>query len=216
MTPWLVASGAGLAFALLQYGWRPTHRSPLAIIAGVLRFLAVTLVVALLLDAPIGSPKPVSAWGALDVSESMRRGDSALWSAARDTLAASGADSTLLFGDSVRGGAAPSTPVDLKSELRPVADRAIASGHPVVVVTDGELADPDAAANLPSGSRVVVLTRARRQDVAVSSLEVPRAVVAGDTITPRMTIVSGSAGSAAGVASLALDGRVIARSEERR
>src|SRR6478609_7415544 len=192
MTPWLVATGAGLAFALLQYGWRRTHRGPLAIVAGALRFVVVLLVMALLLDAPAGSAKPVSSWGALDVSASMQRGDSALWRAARDTLRASGADTTLFFGDSVRSGPSPDRPTDLRSELRPVADRALASGHPVVVATDGELADPDAAGNLPAGSRVVVVTRAAQRDVAISLVEVPRAVVSGDTVTARMTIVSGS------------------------
>ena len=58
MSPWLVAFGAGLVFALLQYGWRRTHRGFLGMIAGALRFVAVVLVVALLLDAPTGAPKP--------------------------------------------------------------------------------------------------------------------------------------------------------------
>jgi hypothetical protein len=211
MTPWLAASGAGLVFALLQYGWRRTHRGPLAILAGALRFLAVALVTALLLDAPTGPAKPVASWAALDVSESMQRGDSALWRAARDSLRAAAADTTLLFGDSARSGSAPPGPGDEKSELRPVADRALASGHPVVVVTDGELADPDAAANLPAGSRLVVLARASQGDVAISALEVPRAVVSGDTVTARITILAGAGGTAAGVASLRLDERQLVR-----
>src|SRR4051812_5449399 len=211
MTPWLVASGAGLAFALLQYVWRRTHRGALAILAGALRFLVVTLVVALLLDAVLGAPKPVSSWAALDVSESMQRGDSALWRAARDSLRSAAADTTLFFGDSARIGAAPTRAKDVTSELRPVADRALASGHPVVVVTDGELADPDAAANLPAGSRLVVLARPSQSDAAVSALEVPRAVVAGDTITARITIASGAGGSGPGIAAVLVDGREVTR-----
>src|SRR5690242_20507368 len=142
MSPWLVASGAGLAFALLQYGWRRMHRGPLGWVAAALRFLAATLVVALLLDAPTGPPKPVASWAALDVSESMRRGDSAVFRAAADSVRASGADSTLLFGDSVRSGSGngsgsgSGSGSDRRSELRPVADKALASGHPVIVVTD--------------------------------------------------------------------------------
>src|SRR5690348_8957002 len=155
MSPWLVALGAGLAFALLQYGWRRTHRGPLGFVAGGLRFLSVALVVALLLDAPTGAPKPVASWTALDVSESMRRGDSALWRAALDSARGAAGDSTLFFGDSARkasgsgSGSGSESASDRRSELRPVSDRALAAGHPVVVVTDGELSDPDAAGGLP-------------------------------------------------------------------
>jgi hypothetical protein len=211
MSPWLVALGAGLGFALLQYGWRRTHPGTPGLVAAGLRVLAVALVVALLLDAPTGTPKPVASWTALDVSESMRRGDSALWRAALDSVRAVGADSLLAFGDSARPGASDLQAADPRSELRPVADRALAAGHPVVVVTDGELADPDAAAGLPAGSRLVVLPRARQVDVGVVAREVPRAVVSGDTVTARLTIVAGAAGGAAGTATVRLDNRDLAR-----
>jgi hypothetical protein len=211
MSPWLVAVGAGLGFALLQYVWRRTHRGPLALIAGALRFLAATLVVALLLDAPAGRARPVANWAALDVSESMRRGDDALWQAAAESLRAANAGTVLLFGDSARLGAADSRSGDRRSELRPVADRALAAGNPVVVITDGELSDADAAASLPAGSRLVVLSRASRTDAAILSLEIPRAVVAGDTVLARITIGSGSGGSTAGTAALRLDGRELVR-----
>src|SRR3954466_8606310 len=118
MSPWLVALGAGLGFALLQYGWRRTHRGPLSFVAGGLRFLGVALVVALILDAPTGPPKPVSSWTALDVSESMRRGDSTLWRAALDSARAGVGDSMLVFGDSARSGSSSTGAVDRRSELR--------------------------------------------------------------------------------------------------
>src|SRR4051812_48018611 len=172
MSPWLVALGAGLGFALLQYGWRRTHPGSLGVAAGGLRFLAVALVVALLLDAPTGPPKPVSIWTALDVSESMRRGDSSLWRAALDSARSVAGDSMLVFGDSARQAMTNASATDRRSELRPVADRALAAGHPVAVVTDGELADPDAAASLPAGSRLIVLPRASQSDAAVVALEV--------------------------------------------
>jgi hypothetical protein len=211
MSPWLVASGAGLAFALLQYGWRRTHRGPLGFLASGLRFLAVTLVAALLLDAPLGDPRPVATWGALDVSESMQRGDGALWRAALDSLGAVAPETTLVFGDSARAGRIDGIPTDTRSELRPVADRALAAGHPLVVVTDGELADPDVAASLPAGSRLVVLSRPGGSDAAVATLEAPRAVVSGDTVVARVTIMAGSAGSAAGTVALRLDDREMIR-----
>jgi hypothetical protein len=213
MSPWLVALGAGLGFALLQYGWRRTHRGPLGIVAGGLRFLAVALVVALLLDAPTGAPKPVASWTALDVSESMRRGDSALWRLALDSARAAGGDSTLVFGDSARAskGSTSVGAFDRRSELRPVADRALAAGHPVVIITDGELSDPDAAGGLPAGSRLIVIPRSSQSDAAIVALEVPRAVVAGDTVMARITISGGAGGSAAGTAILRLDDRDVVR-----
>ena len=211
MSPWLVASGAGLAFALLQYGWRRTHRGPIALVAAALRFLAILLVVALLLDAPVGRPRAVSSWAALDVSESMRRGDSALWRAALDSLRAASTDTTLLFGDSARPGSSDTETRDRRSDLRPVVDRALAAGHPVVVITDGEIADPEAASALSAGSRMVVVPRGTQRDVAIAAVDVPRAVVSGDTVSARITIVGGSSGSAAGVASLHLEGRELVR-----
>src|SRR4051812_1390949 len=102
MSPWLVAVGAGLAFALVQYGWRRRSRGMSGLVAPALRFLAVTLVVALLLDATVGTAKPVSNWAALDVSESMARGDTGLLRAARDSSRAAQSDTLLLFGDSAR------------------------------------------------------------------------------------------------------------------
>jgi hypothetical protein len=211
MSPWLVASGAGLGFALLQYGWRRTHRGPLALTAAGLRAIAVAIVVALLLDAPTGPPRPVSRWVALDVSESMRRGDSTVWRAALDSVRSLAAESTLVFGDSARPASAIAAPDDRRSELRPITDRALAAGHSVDVITDGELADPDAAAGLPAGSRIVVLARAQQPDAGIVSLELPRAVVAGDTVLARITIAGGAGGSAAGTAALRIDGRDIMR-----
>ncbi|HET9424303.1 MAG TPA: hypothetical protein VFO55_02945 [Gemmatimonadaceae bacterium] len=211
MSPWLVAVGAGVAFALLQYGWRRTHRGSLGLAAAALRLIAVTLIVALLLDAPVGRPRPVAPWVALDASESMRRGAPDLWRAALDSARAASADTTLLFGDSARTGSIDGAGADRRSELRPVVDRALASGRPIVVVTDGELADPDAANNLPAGSRMVVLARGGASDAALATFELPRAVVSGDTVAARIVIVSGASGSAAGTVALRVDGRDVAR-----
>src|SRR5205085_12448054 len=120
-------------------------------------------------------------------------------------------DTVLAFGDSARPSGVNDRATDLRSELRPVADRALAAGHPVVVVTDGELTDPDATANLPAGSRIVVVSHANQSDAAVVALETPRAIVAGDTVTARITIAGGAAGSAAGTAALRMDGRELLR-----
>ena len=137
MSPWLVAVGAGVVFALLQYGWRRTHRGTLWMSAGILRVFAVVLVVALLLDAPAGRAIPVRSWAALDVSQSMVRDDSVLWRDALDSVRAAQPESTLWFGDSTRPARSSPVPSDSRSEIRSLADRAVAAGHPVLLVTDG-------------------------------------------------------------------------------
>jgi hypothetical protein len=210
---WLVALGAGAAFALLQYGWRRTRHGSVAIIAALLRWTAVTLIVALLLDASAGRAKPVAPWVAIDASQSMARGDAALWRAAIDTAPAVRAESVLAFGDSTRnvGDLSTLTPRDLKSELRPLADRAMAAGDPVVVITDGEATDPDAVSALPSGSRLVILHRAVTNDLAVLSVDLPRAVVSGDTVTAQVTLATGAEGSRNGTLAIRVDGRDIVR-----
>ena len=85
MSPWFVALIAGIVIALVQYGVRDLG-APLTALAALLRVAAVALVVALVLDAPAARATPVTTWGALDVSQSMLRGDSIAWRAARDSL----------------------------------------------------------------------------------------------------------------------------------
>ena len=60
-----------------------------------------------------------------------------------------------------------------------------------MVVTDGELTDPEALSDLPAGSRVVVVNRVQAPDLAVASLELPRAIVSGDTVEVRVGLVAG-------------------------
>ena len=215
MSPWLLAVGAGAAFALLGYGWRRTHQGPFWVTAAMLRWVVVTVVVALLLDAPSGPAQPVRSWAALDASQSMVREDSTLWLAALDSVRGAQPESTLWFGDSTRAAprAGPDVvaPSDTRTELRPLADRAVAAGHPVILVTDGELADIEAVSTLPSGSRVVVLPRAGLSDAAVMGVEVPRAVVAGDTVTAQITVGAGNAGASAGSVGVRVDGRDVGR-----
>src|SRR5262245_50022857 len=153
MSPWLLAIVAGLIVALIQYGPREL-RNASSLITAALRAGAVALVTALLLDAPAGLAKPVPAWAALDASLSMARGDSAVWRAARDSVRRVDVDSTFLFGDSVRRADTIGAPHDQASVLRPAVERALGAGHPLVVITDGELDDPDAAQTLPPGSRL--------------------------------------------------------------
>jgi hypothetical protein len=211
MSPWLLAIACGVVLAIVQYGARGLSAGAVSLGAAILRAGAVTLIVALLLDAPAGCAKPVATWAALDASLSMKRGDSALWRAARDSVQAVRADSVFLFGDSVRAAGPAPDPRDESSQLRPAVERALGAGHPLVVVTDGELDDPDAARALPAGSRVVVLKRPTRRDLAVASIDVPRAVVSGDTVQATVTVAAGSGGAGAGTLDLSIGDKSLAR-----
>ena len=210
MSPWLVAVVAGVIVALIQYGPRELRTGWLSIVAALLRVVSITVLVALLLDAPSAPAKPVTVWSALDASLSMARGDSTVWRAARDSIRRINAESTFVFGDSVRRGDTASAPHDHVSLLRPVVERALGAGHPLVVVTDGELDDPDAARALPSGSRVIVLPHPTHSDLAVASIDVPRAVVSGDTVEARVSVVAGNGGSRPGTLALTVDGKPLA------
>ena len=208
MSPWLLAILAGIVVALVQYGGRDLRSGP-NLASALLRVMAVAIVVALILDAAAAPAKPVPPWAALDASLSMARGDSTLWKAALDTARHSGADSILIFGDSARRGDSATAPHDLSSSLRPAVERALGAGHPLVVVTDGELDDPEAARSLPNGSRMVVLAHPATRDVGVSAIDVPRAVVAGDTVEARVTVIAGGAGERGATLTLSLDGKTL-------
>src|SRR5215467_7709943 len=211
MSPWLLAVAAGLVVVLVQYGWRDLRAGWAARAAALLRFAAITLLVALLLDAPSGPARPVTGWAALDVSASMSRGDSSLWHAAVDSFRRIPAESAFVFGDSTRRADAGSLakPSDPATLLRPIVERSLGAGHPLTLVTDGELDDPDAVRSLPVGSRIIVIPRPAARDLGLVSIDVPRAVVSGDTVEARVGVVAGTVGAKAGTLSLTLDGRSV-------
>lgn len=202
MSPWIIAVLAGLVFAVLQYTGRDLRVGARAMVPALLRVATVALLVALLLDAPAGRRKPLATWVALDASASWRRGgDVAAWQHAWRDVRAAQPESLFLFGDSLRSmrvGDTLTTPGDLASLARPAVERALSRGHPLVIVTDGELGDPEALRELPAGSRVVVEPRAQTGDLAVASLELPRAIVSGDTVELRVGLLAGARGSQAG------------------
>ncbi|MGH7719066.1 MAG: hypothetical protein ACREON_09520, partial [Gemmatimonadaceae bacterium] len=212
MGSWIAAIAAGVALALLLYGWRePRAVARMAPLVG-LRAFAFALVVALLLDAPIGARRTPDPLVALDVSASwLRGGDSSAWRMARARARALASDSVLLFGDSVRRGELPNAPGDAATRIRPLLERALGAGRPLVVLTDGELDDAAALSGFPAGSRVEVSARPHLLDVAAVSLEAPRAAVSGDTIEVRVTIRNGGAPSPAGALALLAAGRELAR-----
>ncbi|HEV7990812.1 MAG TPA: hypothetical protein VGP25_03260 [Gemmatimonadaceae bacterium] len=206
---WLLAALAGVAAGALQYGARAIQPrvAPLAL----LRALVAAIVVALLIGAPGGRATPLMPESALDASESWLRAAPACdgWRAALDSAARIGG-ARLRFGDSVRADGSTAAPTDRASRLRALADRAAGTGHPVVVITDGELEDAEALSTLPRGSRAIVLPCRAQPDLAVSALESPRSLLAGDTVTARATLVAGGAGAPGGLLELRLDDAVLA------
>ena len=213
MSPWLVAALAGVVFAVLQYGGRDLRFGQSAIIPALLRAGTIALIAALLLDAPAGRQKPLAPWVALDASASWQReADASAWQQARREVAAARPESLFLFGDSLRAlrsADSLTSPADLASVVRPAVERALGRGHPLVVVTDGELSDPEALRDLPAGSRVVVVPRRPSADLAVASLELPRALVSGDSVEVRVGLVAGTRGAARGTLTLAVADRAM-------
>ena len=207
MIVWLVALLAGVLAAGGQYGRSAlTARTlPLAL----LRAVSALLIVALLLGAPAGRAATLAPDVALDGSESwMRAADSSAWNAARDSTSRLGG-AAHRFGDSLRAGAANGPPGDHTSRVRDVVDAATGSGRPVVIVTDGELDEPELLAGLPRGSRTIVLAHREGPDVAISALDAPHVLLSGDTISARVNVLAGAAGSAAGRVELRLDDAVL-------
>jgi hypothetical protein len=191
MLAWLLS----LLFAAVLAWW--SYRAPAAGEANRVRWLAALralawiIVLALLLDAPAGPRSAVPPIAALDASASwLRGGDSTLWRRAVSAARAASSE-LLLWGDSARTGPAPAAPHDVATRALPLAERALAVGRPLVLITDGELDDPATLASLPAGSRVQVLAHPEAIDAAVIGLDAPRAVVAGDTLEARVTVRAG-------------------------
>ena len=212
MILWTLSLAVGLALAVLTYGVRVPSS---ARVTCALRALVATLATALLLNAPLGAARPAVPWVALDASASwLAAGDSARWVTARraaDSAAAAGADSVLLFGDSLRASIGVPEPADGASLVAPVVEAALAVGRPVVVITDGLIDDAEQLVRLPRGSRVVVIPPDSAPDAAITALDAPGGALGGDTVTVRIVIRAGAGGSAATTARVTLDAREIAR-----
>lgn len=213
MLLWIFAALLGVLAAVLQYG--RAVLTPRATPLALLRAIAVTLIAALLFSAPAGRPRAIAPDVALDASISWLRAapDCDRWRMALDSASILGGARWMRFGDSLRHDPSIDAPADNASRLRPVADRAAGTGRPVIVITDGEVDDPDALASLPRGSRTLVIPCRPAPDVAISSLEAPRTLLAGDTITVRVSLVAGAAGAPRGHVQLRLDAALVAEAD---
>ena len=210
MLIWLLSLAAGFLLAALTYRLPPARES---LPVFVLRALAGTAAMALILDAPLGPRRPVQPWVGLDVSASWRAsGDATAWTRALavvDSLRGAGADSVLLFGDSVRADSLPRLPADQSSRVGPLVESALAVGRPLVIVTDGAIDDPERLERLPRGSEIRLVIAESRPDAALAVLDAPGGALGGDTIGVRLVVRAGAAGSAATQLELALDARVV-------
>ncbi|MDQ8150307.1 MAG: hypothetical protein P2976_04125 [Gemmatimonadota bacterium] len=212
MMTWGLAALLGVWLTVLLYRGEVPRG---AIVLPLLRWVAVTVVVAALLDAPLRravAPRPVVA---LDVSVSwLADDDDAAWRAARavvDSLLDGHADALRLFGDSLRTAPIPDRPTDVGSRIRPVVEWALATGRPVQVVTDGRLDDPEWVARLPVGSTVHRIDRPARAAAVLTALDAPTAAPAGDTILAEVTVTADAAGAPPRQLTLGRDAQVIAR-----
>ncbi|MFI5244417.1 MAG: hypothetical protein ACHQQR_04270 [Gemmatimonadales bacterium] len=200
MLTWLLAIVAGSALAALQYHFGGASR---ATVPRALRAVALSIVLALLLDAPGGPSRRLQPYAALDASASwLSSGDTSLWKRAVRSVDSVSADTVLLVGDSVRVGAPPATPADRTTRVAQLVERALGAGRAAVFVTDGRVDDPERLADLPSGSRVVTLEGRSQLDASVVSVDGPAATVVGDTAEFSAVIAAGGAGSRAGRLSL--------------
>ena len=199
MLTWLLAAVAGIAIAVVAYGWRDPRAAPERALPILLRAAALTALLAALLDAPLGRDRAASPLVAIDVSASWLRasGDTS-WREALARSRAADADSIILFGDSARVDAPPALPGDHASRARPMVARALALGRPILVITDGAIDDPDELNALPAGSRIEVIEPVRGPDLAIQALDLPRNHMQGDTLEARVTLAGGSAGTGAG------------------
>lgn len=210
MTIWLVAIVGGVLLALLSYRWRAASAGKTLLVA-LLRAIALTLLVALLLDAVAGFPHPVPALVALDVSQSwLRGGDTTAWSNARARARAAANDTLFLMGDSVRAGTLPDRPADAATRLRPLIERALSTGRPLRLFTDGEVDDPEALATVPAGSQVVVVDGFAGTDAALGDIQAPRAVIGNDTAEFRIQVSTGRGGAGAGTVALVIGDQRVA------
>ena len=204
MTSWFLAFAAGLGLAAVGYLGRGAFVRA-RLVPASLRALAITLLVALWLDAPLGPSRPGARLLALDASASLARGRSGgAWTRAREVADSIGGRA-ILIGELPSDAPVPDTPGAVGSRITPLVERARAEGRSVSLVTDGELDDAEALTRLPAGSVVRIVRAPPAQDLGVVAVDAPPVVIAGDTVSVQVTVVSGEGGAPAGTVRLAAD-----------
>ena len=176
----------------LTYGWlEPSegHRGVTALgrhwVPFACRALAWGALGILLLDLSCATPRdPGRPLVLLDASLSLAA-DSGRWSEARDSAAQWGEVRT--FGDERTQ--LDTTPARGRSQLGPALRAAAASDRQVIVVSDGEIEDlPDLQSDLVGRAKVRLFPRRPGTDLAITSIEGPSRVTAGDSIPLEMVV----------------------------
>jgi hypothetical protein len=171
----ILAAAIVLAAVLAWWPWRGTLDPTLAKVAAVARGVAILALLLLLLDpgirATVRRSRPLVL---LDNSVSMHATGGHADSAA--TLAASLGE-VLHFGE-----AAPNEPGGRTNLVEPLT-AAISAGRPLIIVTDGEVADVGALpTDLLAQATVQLLPRRGGADVALTDVRLPARLAAGDTL----------------------------------
>ncbi|MGH7585919.1 MAG: hypothetical protein ACREMH_06710 [Gemmatimonadales bacterium] len=189
----LLAVAAGCALAAVAY-------VPLAALGSrrwvpaAFRAVAVVILALLLLDPLLPAGRRARPLVLLDASLSLGAAGGQ-WQHARDTAFALG--EVRLVGDvSPRSDTAPTRGT---SRLAPALRAAAAVGRPLVLVSDGEVADAhELDLSLLRGARVVVLPREPVADLALTALTGPDRAVLGDTLRLEVEVsaISAPAGTA--------------------
>jgi hypothetical protein len=205
---WIAALIAGAAAVLFVYGLKPG--GGLTMLSAGLRLVAITGLVALILNAALGAARPAPAIVALDVSSSwLRNGDSTRFREALSRARDEASDELLLFGDSLRIDGDTVSASDDASRVRPAVERAMAEGRPLRVFTDGEIEDAEALAPLVGGSGIVVLRADEAADIAVAELRVNRATVGGDTLDVDVALTGSQRGGPPSRLTITLGGQTV-------
>jgi hypothetical protein len=139
----------------------------------------------LLLDLSCATPRsPGRPLVLLDASLSLAA-DSGRWTEARDSAAAWGEIRT--FGD--ERVQSDTTPTRGRSQLGPALRAAAASDRLILIVSDGEVEDvPDLQSDLVGRARVRLFPRRPGNDLAITGVEGPARVTAGDSIPLEVTV----------------------------
>lgn len=208
MLNWVIAIAAGAAATVFVYGPRPGPRA--ALVPAALRFIAMTGLAALFLNATFGGRRPARPLVAVDVSTSwIRGGDATVFEDVLRRADGESRDDVLAFGDSARFERDVVAPTDHASRIRPAVERSVAMGRPLRVYTDGEIDDPQSLGALVGGSSVVVVRGTPRADVAISELRAPRSAVGGDTLDVDVVLVAGERTSPRGTLSMEFGDRPV-------
>lgn len=189
--------------------WRLERIGPRAWLAAVCRGVAWSALGLLLLDLSCarmhaGRGRPLVL---LDGSLSMT-GAGGRWAEALDSARLWG--EIRLFGDPA--GSTDTAPALGRSALAPALRAAAASDRPVLVVTDGELDDAaELTPELLPRAGVRLFPRARGRDLAVTRVDGPSRVTAGDTIRVEAEVRAWGPGQDSVRVEIRLDQRVLAR-----